>query len=166
MLVKKPKTAAYTAVAVLLIAGLSVACTFTGGRENAELAEPFGKHYVEEATVACAPGYMNDPIGGELEVVADRDSDDVRTLLLKRMDNEAEQLYETVAEVTLTKEEFDVRFNSKTDGPTEWLVDGLSAAKRAARTRRHGCAPRPQQMKTVGQIGYTSFSRRTARSIS
>ncbi len=129
MLVKKPKTAAYTAVAVLLIAGLSVACTFTGGRENAELAEPFGKHYVEEATVACAPGYMNDPIGGELEVVADRDSDDVRTLLLKRMDNEEEQLYETVAEVTLTKEEFDVRFNSKTDGPTEWLVDGLSAAK-------------------------------------
>ena len=72
---------------------------------------------------------MNDPIGGELEVVADRDSDDVRTLLLKRMDNEEEQLYETVAEVTLTKEEFDVRFNSKTDGPTEWLVDGLSAAK-------------------------------------
>ena len=129
LLVKKPKTAAYTAVAVLLIAGLSVACTFTGGRDNAELAEPFGKHYVEEATVACAPGYMNAPIGGELEVVADRDSDDVRTLLLKRMDNEAEQLYETVAEVTLTKEEFDVRFNSKTDGPTEWLVDGLSAAK-------------------------------------
>lgn len=129
LLVKKPKTAAYTAVAVLLIAGLSVACTFTGGRENVELAEPFGKHYVEEATVACAPGYMNDPIGGELEVVADRDSDDVRTLLLKRMDNEAEQLYETVAEVTLTKEEFDVRFNSKTDGPAEWLVDGLSAAK-------------------------------------
>ena len=129
LLVKKPKTAAYTAVAVLLIACLSIACTFTGGRENAELTEPFGKHYVEEATVACAPGYMNDPIGGELEVVADRDSDDVRTLLLKRMDNEEEQLYETVAEVTLTKEEFDVRFNSKTDGPTEWLVDGLSAAK-------------------------------------
>ena len=129
LLVKKPKTAAYTAVAVLLIAGLSVACTFTDGKDNAELAEPFGKHYVEEATVACAPGYMNAPIGGELEVVADRDSDDVRTLLLKRMDNEAEQLYETVAEVTLTKEEFDVRFNSKTDGPTEWLVDGLSAAK-------------------------------------
>lgn len=129
LLVKKPKTAAYTAVAVLLIAGLSVACTFTGGRENAELAEPFGKPYVEEATVACAPGYTNASIGGELEVVADRDSDDVRTLLLKRMDNEEEQLYETVAEVTLTKEEFDVRFNSKTDGPTEWLVDGLSAAK-------------------------------------
>lgn len=129
LLVKKPKTAAYTAVAVLLIAGLSVACTFTGGRENAELAEPFGKHYVEEVTVACAPGYTNALIGGELEVVADRDSDDVRTLLLKRMDNEEEQLYETVAEVTLTKEEFDVRFNSKTDGPTEWLVDGLSAAK-------------------------------------
>ena len=129
LLVKKPKTAAYTAVAVLLIAGLSVACTFTGGRENVELAEPFGKHYVEEATVACAPGYTNASIGGELEVVADRDSDDVRTLLLKRMDNEEEQLYETVAEVTLTKEEFDVRFNSKTDGPTEWLVDGLSAAK-------------------------------------
>ena len=129
LLVKKPKTAAYTAVAVLLIACLSIACTFTGGRENAELAEPFGKHYVEEATVACAPGYTNASIGGELEVVADRDSDDVRTLLLKRMDNEEEQLYETVAEVTLTKEEFDVRFNSKTDGPTEWLVDGLSAAK-------------------------------------
>ena len=129
LLVKKPKTAAYTAVAVLLIAGLSVACTFTGGRENAELAEPFGKHYAEEATVACAPGYTNALIGGELEVVADRDSDDVRTLLLKRMDNEEEQLYETVAEVTLTKEEFDVRFSSKTDGPTEWLVDGLSAAK-------------------------------------
>ena len=129
LLVKKPKTAAYTAVAVLLIAGLSVACTFTDGKDNAELAEPFGKHYVEEATVACAPGYMNTPIGGELEVVADRDLDDVRTLLLKRMDNEEEQLYETVAEVTLTKEEFDVRFNSKTDGPTEWLVDGLSAAK-------------------------------------
>ena len=129
LLVKKPKTAAYTAIAVLLVAGLSVACTFTGGRDNAELSEPFGKQYIEEAIVACAPNYMKTPIGGELEVLADRDANDVRTLLLRRMDNEEEQFYETVTEVTLTKEEFDVRFNSKTDGPTEWLDDGLSAAK-------------------------------------
>ena len=46
------------------------------------------------------------------------------------------------------------------------LVRLLVPVSFGARTRRHGCAPRPQQMKTVGQIGYTSFSRRTARSIS
>lgn len=82
------------------------------------------------------------------------------------MDNEAEQLYETVAEVTLTKEEFDVRFNSKTDGPTEWLVDGLSAAKLRRENAKTWLCTSSTADETVGQIGYTSFSRRTARSIS
>ena len=43
LLVKKPRTAACTALALLLVACLSVACTFTGKRT--ELTDPFGKEY-------------------------------------------------------------------------------------------------------------------------
>ena len=111
LLVKKPKTAAYTAVAVLLIAGLSVACTFTGGRENAELAEPFGKSY-EVAEVVYQPSvysfalttdtapYFRIAANGESLTVVDLSNDGAN----------AESAYGALEAYTLTKENFDERF--------------------------------------------------------
>lgn len=111
LLVKKPKTAAYTAVAVLLIAGLSVACTFTGGRENAELAEPFGKSY-EVAEVMYQPSvysfalttdtapYFRIAANGESLTVVDLSNDGAS----------AESAYGALEVYTLTKENFDERF--------------------------------------------------------
>lgn len=111
LLVKKPKTAAYTAVAVLLIAGLSVACTFTGGRENAELAEPFGKSY-EVAEVVYQPSvysfalttdtapYFRIAANGESLTVVDLSNDGAN----------AESAYGALEVYTLTKENFDERF--------------------------------------------------------
>ena len=111
LLVKKPKTAAYTAVAVLLIAGLSVACTFTGGRENAELAEPFGKSY-EVAEVMYQPSvysfalttdtapYFRIAANGESLTVVDLSNDGAN----------AESDYGALEVYTLTKENFDERF--------------------------------------------------------
>lgn len=111
LLVKKPKTAAYTAIAVLLIAGLSVACTFTGGRENAELAEPFGKNY-EVAEVMYQPSvysfalttdtapYFRIAANGESLTVVDLSNDGAN----------AESAYGALEVYTLTKENFDERF--------------------------------------------------------
>ena len=111
LLVKKPKTAAYTAVAVLLIAGLSVACTFTGGRENAELAEPFGKSY-EVAEVMYQPSvysfalttdtapYFRIAANGESLTVVDLSNDGAN----------AESAYGALEVYTLTKENFDECF--------------------------------------------------------
>lgn len=111
LLVKKPKTAAYTAVTVLLIAGLSVACTFTGGRENAELAEPFGKSY-EVAEVMYQPSvysfalttdtapYFRIAANGESLTVVDLSNDGAN----------AESAYGALEVYTLTKENFDERF--------------------------------------------------------
>lgn len=111
LLVKKPKTAAYTAVAVLLIAGLSVACTFTGGRENAELAEPFGKSY-EVAEIMYQPSvysfalttdtapYFRIAANGESLTVVDLSNDGAN----------AESAYGALEVYTLTKENFDERF--------------------------------------------------------
>ena len=109
LLVKKPKTAAYTAVAVLLIAGLSVACTFTGGRE--ELADPFGKNY-EAAEVVYQPSvysfalttdtapYFRIAANGESLTVVDLSNDGAS----------AESAYGALEVYTLTKENFDERF--------------------------------------------------------
>lgn len=111
LLVKKPKTAAYTAVAVLLIAGLSVACTFTGGKDNAELAEPFGKSY-EVAEVMYQPSvysfalttdtapYFRIAANGESLTVVDLSNDGAN----------AESAYGALEVYTLTKENFDERF--------------------------------------------------------
>ncbi len=111
LLVKKPKTAAYTAVAVLLIAGLSVACTFTDGKDNAELAEPFGKSY-EVAEVVYQPSvysfalttdtapYFRIAANGESLTVVDLSNDGAN----------AESAYGALEVYTLTKENFDERF--------------------------------------------------------
>ena len=127
LLVKKPKTAAYTAVAVLLIAGLSVACTFTGGRENAELAEPFGKSY-EVAEVVYQPSvysfalttdtapYFRIAANGESLTVVDLSNDGAN----------AESAYGALEVYTLTKENFDERF---LDDQLGWEGGGSQAAK-------------------------------------
>ena len=127
LLVKKPKTAAYTAVAVLLIAGLSVACTFTGGRENAELAEPFGKSY-EVAEVMYQPSvysfalttdtapYFRIAANGESLTVVDLSNDGAN----------AESAYGALEAYTLTKENFDERF---LDDQLGWEGGGSQAAK-------------------------------------
>lgn len=127
LLVKKPKTAAYTAVAVLLIAGLSVACTFTGGRENAELAEPFGKSY-EVAEVVYQPSvysfalttdtapYFRIAANGESLTVVDLSNDGAN----------AESAYGALEVYTLTKENFDERF---LDDQLGWESGSSQAAK-------------------------------------
>ena len=127
LLVKKPKTAAYTAVAVLLIAGLSVACTFTGGRE--ELADPFGRDYDAaeimyqapeydfSLTVDTAP-YFRIGADGQSLTVIDRGSDGMS----------AESLYGALEEYTLTKESFDDRFRAAEDGTSGWADKTGSAA--------------------------------------
>lgn len=109
LLVKKPKTAAYTAVAVLLIAGLSVACTFTG--KQAALPEPFGKSY-EVAEVVYQPSvysfalttdtapYFRIAANGESLTVVDLSNDGAN----------AESAYGALEVYTLTKENFDERF--------------------------------------------------------
>ncbi len=109
LLVKKPKTAAYTAVAVLLIACLSVACTFTG--KQAALPEPFGKSY-EVAEVVYQPSvysfalttdtapYFRIAANGESLTVIDLSNDGAN----------AESAYGALEVYTLTKENFDERF--------------------------------------------------------
>ena len=111
LLVKKPKTAAYTAVAVLLIAGLSVACTFTGGRENAELAEPFGKSY-EVAEVMYQPSVYNFALTTDtapwFRIAANGES--LTVVDLSNDGANAESAYGALEVYTLTKENFDERF--------------------------------------------------------
>lgn len=127
LLVKKPKTAAYTAVAVLLIAGLSVACTFTGGRENAELAEPFGKSY-EVAEVMYQPSVYSFALTTDtapwFRIAANGES-----LTVVALDNDgasAENAYGALEVYTLTKENFDERF---LDDQLGWEGGGSQAAK-------------------------------------
>lgn len=111
LLVKKPKTAAYTAVAVLLIAGLSVACTFTGGRENAELAEPFGKSY-EVAEVMYQPSVYSFALTTDtapwFRIAANGES--LTVVDLSNDGANAESAYGALEVYTLTKENFDERF--------------------------------------------------------
>lgn len=111
LLVKKPKTAAYTAVAVLLIAGLSVACTFTGGRENAELAEPFGKNY-EAAEVVYQPSVYSFALTTDtapwFRIAANGES--LTVVDLSNDGANAESAYGALEVYTLTKENFDERF--------------------------------------------------------
>ncbi len=127
LLVKKPKTAAYTAVAVLLIAGLSVACTFTGGRENAELAEPFGKSY-EVAEVMYQPSVYSFALTTDtapyFRIAANGES-----LTVVALDNDgasAENAYGALEVYTLTKENFDERF---LDDQLGWESGSSQAAK-------------------------------------
>lgn len=127
LLVKKPKTAAYTAIAVLLIAGLSVACTFTGGRENAELAEPFGKSY-EVAEVMYQPSVYSFALTTDtapwFRIAANGES-----LTVVAIDNDgasAENAYGALEVYTLTKENFDERF---LDDQLGWEGGSSQAAK-------------------------------------
>ena len=111
LLVKKPKTAAYTAVAVLLIACLSVACTFTGGRDNAELAEPFGKNY-EAAEVVYQPSVYSFALTTDtapwFRIAANGES--LTVVDLSNDGANAESAYGALEVYTLTKENFDERF--------------------------------------------------------
>ena len=127
LLVKKPKTAAYTAIAVLLIAGLSVACTFTGGRENAELADPFGRDY-EAAEVVYQPSVYSFALTTDtapwFRIAANGES-----LTVVALDNDgtsAENAYGALEAYTLTKENFDERF---LDDQLGWEGGGSQAAK-------------------------------------
>ena len=127
LLVKKPKTAAYTAVAVLLIAGLSVACTFTGGRENAELAEPFGKSY-EVAEVMYQPSVYSFALTTDtapwFRIAANGES--LTVVDLSNDGANAESAYGALEVYTLTKENFDERF---LDDQLGWEGGGSQAAK-------------------------------------
>ncbi|MCF2618237.1 M56 family metallopeptidase [Oscillibacter valericigenes] len=109
LLVKKPKTAAYTAVAVLLIAGLSVACTFTG--KQAALPEPFGKSY-EVAEVVYQPSVYSFALTTDtapwFRIAANGES--LTVVDLSNDGANAESAYGALEVYTLTKENFDERF--------------------------------------------------------
>ncbi|MGM9557089.1 MAG: hypothetical protein ACI3VP_02400, partial [Oscillospiraceae bacterium] len=55
VLAKRPKTAAYTLVAVVLFAALLVGCTFTGARTSVPAAADDAQTKQEEAAKATAP---------------------------------------------------------------------------------------------------------------
>ena len=109
LLVKKPKTAAYTAVAVLLVAGLSVACTFTG--KQAALPEPFGKSY-EVAEVVYQPSVYSFALTTDtapwFRIAANGES--LTVVDLSNDGANAESAYGALEVYTLTKENFDERF--------------------------------------------------------
>ncbi|MBU5456366.1 M56 family metallopeptidase [Oscillibacter sp. MSJ-31] len=129
LLVKKPKTAAYTAIAVLLIAGLSVACTFTGGRDDAELADPFGRDYEAAEVMYQAPEYdfsLTADTAPYFRIGADGQS--LTVVDLNRNGLPAENLYGALEEYTLTKENFDDRFRAAEDGTSGWADKTGSAA--------------------------------------
>lgn len=109
LLVKKPKTAVYTAVAVLLVACLSVACTFTG--KQAALPELFGKSY-EVAEVVYQPSVYSFALTTDtapwFRIAANGES-----LMVVDLSNDganAESAYGALEVYTLTKENFDERF--------------------------------------------------------
>ena len=127
LLVKKPKTAAYTAIAVLLIAGLSIACTFTGGKT--ELPDPFGKDYEAVEVVYQAPEYdfsLTVDTAPYFRIGADGQS--LTVVDLNRNGLPAESLYGALEEYTLTKESFDDRFRAAEDGTSGWADKTGSAA--------------------------------------
>lgn len=129
LLVKKPRTAAYTAVAVLLIACLSVACTFTGGKGNAELADPFGRDYEAAEVMYQAPEYdfgLTADTAPYFRIGADGQS--LTVVDFNRNGLPAESLYGALEEYTLTKENFDDRFRAAEDGTSGWADKTGSAA--------------------------------------
>ena len=111
----------------LLIAFLLVACTFTGGRENAELAEPFGKSY-EVAEVVYQPSVYSFALTTDtapwFRIAANGES-----LTVVALDNDgasAGNAYGALEVYTLTKENFDERF---LDDQLGWEGGGSQAAK-------------------------------------
>ena len=131
LLVKKPKTAAYTAILVLVIAAGAAVCTFTGRRS--ELADPFCTDYEAAEAVGYAPICSDEDLIRDIETltVRARTVDGARELTLRKGSTENENRYETVTAVRLTKRNFDARFESAVDGdgPTKWRDTGLSASK-------------------------------------
>ena len=134
LLVKKPKTAVYTAVAVLLIACLSVACTFTGGRDDVELTDPFDKEYSAELVYqemeidfifddGVTPDFRIGENGKKIITVLHITGDESHS--------------GAVEEVELTKENFDSLFRDDVSG---WTGKALNAAKlrRATVNAWHG----------------------------
>ena len=126
LLVKKPKTAAYTALALLLIACLSVACTFTG--KQTELTDPFGKEY-EVAEVVYQPSVYSFTLTSE-DAPGFRIAPDGKALtVVDRSGDGAESAYGPLEAYTLTKESFDERFLDVQRG---WA----GGTSRAAKLRR------------------------------
>lgn len=114
LLVKKPKTAAYAAFAILLAAAMAIACTFTG--KTAELAEPFGKTYHAEGLTYISPTFdhtfTNDTMPSvRFETTGVTFAADV------------EYAYGAPMELTLTAKNFDAYFADAEDGIRDWLEE-------------------------------------------
>ena len=132
LLVKKPKTAVYTAAAVLLIAGISVACTFTNG--HAALTDPFGKEYSAEI-VYCELDLDISFAGGTMPGF--RIGENGKRIITVLHITGEESRSGAVEEVELTKESFDSLFRDDVSG---WTGKALNAAKlrRATVNAWHG----------------------------
>ena len=122
LLVKKPKTAAYTAVAVVLIALIAVVCTFTG-RET-KLSDPFGKTYPAAEIVYDAPVYSMTFTEDTMPSVLLE-----QTSVTLRDYTACDYAYSSPGELTLTAENFDALFVDAEDGTTGWVDGKTSAAK-------------------------------------
>ena len=127
LLVKKPKTAAYTAILVLVIAAAAAVCTFTG--RQTELADPFCTDYEAAEVVYQAPEYdfsLTVDTAPYFRIGADGQS--LTVVDLDRNGLPAESLYGALEEYTLTKESFDDRFRAAEDGTSGWADKTGSAA--------------------------------------
>lgn len=122
LLVKKPKTAAYTAVAVVLLALIAVVCTFTG--REAELADPFGKTYPAAEIVYDAPVYSMTFTSDTMPSVVWE-----QTSVTLRDYTAYDYAYSSPEELMLTAENFDALFVDAADGTAGWVGGKTSAAK-------------------------------------
>ena len=125
LLVKKPKTAAYTAIFVLAIAAVAVIGTFTG--RQSELADPFGKNY-EAAEVVYQPSVYSFALTTDtapwFRIAANGES--LTVVILDNDGASAENAYGALEVYTLTKENFDERF---LDDQLGWEGGSSQAAK-------------------------------------
>lgn len=130
LLVKKPKTAAYAAVALVLVAVTAVACTFTGKTES-DLPSPFGRTYRTAEVVYQAPEYDFTLTAGTAPSFR-FEKDGQATVVIGSVDDTApdlERTYGAFEDYSLTKASFDDRFRTAEDGTSGWADGTLNAAK-------------------------------------
>lgn len=140
LLVKKPKTAAYTAVAVLLIAALSVACTFTG--KGGDQSELFGKTYPVEEIVYDDPGNTFPFVLGRNEPSFSIGKNAAGKVVVSFLSHNRESgyAYVSTAEEALTAERFDA-FRDAEDGTSGWAGENLAAQLCEQNTKAWSCEP-------------------------
>lgn len=138
LLVKKPKTAAYAAVAAAVIALIAVVCTFTG--REAELSDPFGKTYPAVEIVYDAPVYSMTFTEDTMPRVVWG-----QTSVTLRDYTAYDYAYLSPAELTLTVENFDELFVFAADGTDGWVEEASAAKLRGNNAKAWSCMAQEAQ---------------------